>query len=222
MKTLYSRKIGRGAAVLIAVETIIFAFSLLWEVITPTEFAKNLGYIASLLIAATVVLMMDCFYDCSQGSRKIFGLLTLVASIIYAPLCISTYYIQLSIVAFNPLGLSSDVLQAITFIPGSLTFAIDMLGYGFLCLATFAAGFALTEKRDRALKILCFIHGAIALPTFAAPIISGVFRSPGGGANDVGNYVLLFWCIIFVPIAVLFRKYFKKNQIIKSKEIING
>jgi hypothetical protein len=204
--------IGRAAALSIAVETTVFVFSLIWEVILPTEFAKNLGYIASLLIAASVVIMMACLYDVTREQSKIFGLLALVSAVIYAPFCISNYFLQLSIVALNPLDLSSEVLKAITFKPGSPTFAIDMLGYGFLCLSTLAAGFALAEAKDKVLRALCFFHGALAVPTFAAPIISGIFLSTSGETSDTGNYVLLFWCIVFVPIALLFMRYFKERQ----------
>ena len=212
MNKSFSFVIGRAAALSIAVETIVFAFSLIWELILPTEFAKNLGYVASLLIAISVVIMMACFYDGTREQLKIFGLLALVSSIIYAPFCISTYFLQLSIVAFNPLNLSSEVLKAINFKPGSPTFAIDMLGYGFLCLSTLAAGFALVEAKDRVLRALCFFHGALAVPTLAAPIISGVFLSTSGETDNTGNYVLLFWCIVFVPIALLFMRYFKEGQ----------
>lgn len=209
MKKDFSYMIGRTAALWIAIETIVFAFSLVWELLSPGEFARNLGYVASLLIAVSVVIMMGCFYDGIRRQVRIFGLLALVASIIYAPLCIGTYFLQMSIVAFNPLNLSTGVLEAIIFQPGSPTFAMDMLGYGFLCLSTLAVGFALVEPRDIALRALCFFHGAIAVPTFAAPIISGIFRSTSGQTNDVGNYVLLFWCAVFVPIALLFRRHFK-------------
>jgi hypothetical protein len=212
MNKSFSFVIGRAAALSIAVETIVFVFSLIWEVILPTEFAKNLGYIASLLIAISVVIMMACFYDGTREQLKTFGLLALVSSIIYAPFCISTYFLQLSIVAFNPLNLSSEVLKAINFKPGSPTFAIDMLGYGFLCLSTLAAGFALVEAKDKVLRALCFFHGALAVPTLAAPIISGVFLSTSGETDNTGNYVLLFWCIVFVPIALLFMRYFKEGQ----------
>ena len=201
--------IGRAAALSIAVETIVFAFSLIWEVIFHSVFAQNLGYIASLLIAISVVIMMACLYDVTREQSKILGLLALASSIIYAPFCISTYFLQLSIVAFNPLGLSSEVLKVITFKPGSPTFAIDMLGYGFLCLSTLAAGFSLADTKDKVLRALCFFHGALAVPTLASPIISGVFLSTSGETDNTGNYVLLFWCIIFVPIALLFMRYFK-------------
>ena len=105
MNKNYGSVIGRAAAGAIAVETIVFAISLIWEVIIPSEFARNLGYIASLLIAPSVVTMMACFYE---GTRvKVLGLLALVSSVIYAPFCISTYFLQLSVVAFNPLNWSS-------------------------------------------------------------------------------------------------------------------
>jgi hypothetical protein len=212
MNKKFGFQIGRTAALAIAIETIVFAFSLIWGVIFHTEFDQNLGYIASLLLAISVVIMMACFYDSTREQSKIFGLLALVASIIYAPFCISNYFIQLSIVAFNPLNLPNEVMKAIDFVPGSLTFSMDMLGYGFLCLSTLAAGFALVETRDKALRALCFFHGAIAVPTFAAPIISGIFLSPSGQTNDIGSYILLFWCIVFVPIALLFMRYFKGGQ----------
>ena len=204
--------IGRVAALAIAIVTIVFAVSLIWEVINYSEYAKNLGYVASLLLAISVVIMMACFYDVTREPLKIFGLLALVSSIIYTPFCISTYFLQLSTVASNPLNLSSEVLKAITFKPGSPTFAMDMLGYTFLCLSTLAAGFALTEAKDKILRVLCFFHGALAVPTIASPILSGLFLTTSGETDFTGHYVLLFWCIVFVPIALLFMRFFKEEQ----------
>ena len=211
MNKNFSLIIGRSAALAIAIATIIFAISLIWEMINLSEFAKNLGYVACIILAPSVVIMMACFYDATQEQFKIFGLLALVSAIIYAPICIGTYFLQLSSVALNPLNLSNEVLKAITFEPGSPIFSIDMLGYCFLCLSTLAAGFALVRARDKVLRVLCFFHGAIAVPTFAAQIISGVFQSTSGETDFTGHYVLLFWCIVFVPIALLFIRYFKEG-----------
>ena len=212
MNKNFSLIIGRSAALAIAIATIIFAISLIWEVINISEFSRNLGYVASILLAISVVIMMACFYDVTQKQLKIFGLLALVSAIIYAPFCISTYFLQLSTVALNPLNLSSEVLEAINFKPGSPAFSLDMLGYGFLCLSTLAAGFALTETKDKVLRILCFFHGAWTIPTIASPIISGLFRTASGETDFTGHFVLLFWCIVFVPIALLFMSYFEKEQ----------
>ncbi len=212
MNKNFSFVIGRVAALAIAVVTIVFAISLIWEVINLSEFAKNLGYVASIFLAISVVIMMACFYDVTREQLKIFGLLALVSSITYAPFCIGTYFLQLSTVALNPLNLSSEVLKAINFKPGSPIFALDMLGYCFLCLSTLAAGFALAEAKDKVLRALCFFHGALAVPTIASPIISGLFLTTSGETDFTGHYVLLFWCIVFVPIALLFMRYFKEGQ----------
>lgn len=203
--------IGNAASLAIAVETIVFALSLILEMVLRARFATNLGYLSSLLIAITVVIMMSAFYIHTRGPTSIFGLLALVSSVLYAPFCVGTYFLQLSVVTLNP-GLSSAVLDVVRFKPGSPIFALDMLGYAFLSLSTLAAGFALTEARDKALRVLCFFHGALAVPTIASPIMSGVFLSASGETDNTGSYVLLFWCVVFVPIALLFARFFTRQQ----------
>jgi O-antigen/teichoic acid export membrane protein len=81
-----------------------------------------------------------------------------------------------------------------------------------LCLSTLAAGFAIREGRDKELRFLCFFHAALALSTLAAPIINGIFRSSGSQPNDASSYVLLFWCVIFTPLASFFARYFRRNR----------
>ena len=68
--------VGRSAALAVAVATIVFAIALVWEVIVPSEIAKNLGYIASLLIAISVVVMMASFYAQTREHVRIPGLLS--------------------------------------------------------------------------------------------------------------------------------------------------
>lgn len=211
MNKNYSFVVGRAAALAIAVATIVFAISLIWEVVNLSEFTKNLGYVSSIFVAISVVIMMACFYDVTREQFKIYGLLALVASIIYAPFCIGSYFLQLTTVAQNPLNLSSEVLKAINFKPGSPVFSIDILGYCFLCLSTVAAGFALTEPKDKLLRVLCFFHGALAIPVIVSLNISGLYLTTSGETDFTGHYVLLFWSIVFVPIALLFFRYFKEE-----------
>jgi len=207
-----SKIIGRYTALFVAIATMIFGISLIWEMINLSENAKTLGYVASIMIALGVVTMMASFYDVTQEQSKIFGLLALVFAIIYAPFCIVTYYLQLSIVASVPLHLSDDVIEAINFKPGSPTFAIDMLGYGFLCLSTLSAGFAFKKSKDKLLRTLCFIHGALVVPTVVGPLINEIYLSTSGETDFTGHIVLLFWCAIFIPIALLIMRHFNRIQ----------
>ena len=77
MKTNSSFVIGRAAALSIAVETIVFTFSLIWEMVFPTEFATNLGYIASLLIGKAWQLHGD--------GRRLLSWLIGIRAISYSP-----------------------------------------------------------------------------------------------------------------------------------------
>ena len=152
--------------------------------------------------------MMAMLYLHTRNDGPAPGLLALCAALVYGPFVTAVYFTQLAVVMPNPLGVSPDVLKLVAFKPGSQAFALDMLGYAFLCLSTLAAAFALTDPRDRALRTLCLIHGALVIPTLAAPIMSGIFGPASGQANDIGTYVLLAWCAIFLPIALLFARHF--------------
>ncbi len=53
-----SSVVGRVAAICVAVETIVFGFSLIWGLIFHSQFDQTLGYVASFFLAPTVVVMM--------------------------------------------------------------------------------------------------------------------------------------------------------------------
>ena len=203
-------QMGRFASIIVAVETIAFAASLVLGLVVRSNLGPMIGYAVCILLAASVVMLMCSVYLRTNTEQRIYGLLAMAAAIIYAPFCIGNYFVQISVVASNPLTHPPEVLKLIGFVPGSTTFALDMLGYTFLCLSTLAAAFTLLDPRDKALRVLCIVHGVVAVPTLAAPIISGLFRSSGGQANDIGSWILLFWCALFTPIAILFQRTFKR------------
>jgi hypothetical protein len=204
-------KVGRIAAIAVSAETILFAVSLIIGLTIRSRASPIASWVVCILLAASVIVMMAAVYLRSRDGRRIWGLLALCAAIVYAPFVMAVYFIQIAVVTLNPLGLTADVLKLVAFAPGSQAFALDMLGYAFLCLSTFAAAFTLNDPKDKALRILCFAHGALALPTLAAPIISGIFGSASGQSSDIGSFVLLVWCAIFAPIALLFVRHFQRG-----------
>jgi hypothetical protein len=204
-------RFGKAASYSAAIVTVIFGVSLIVGLVDRSPVWPAIGYGASGILAISVVALMAAVYSRIASGPRLFGLLGLVAAVLYAPLCLSNYFLQLAVVSTNPLQHPKEVLKLIAFVPGSPTFALDMLGYFFLCLSTLAVAFTITDQRDRALRVLCMVHGAVAVPTIAAPIISGMFRSSGSQANDVGSYILLFWCALFTPIALLFARSFRES-----------
>ena len=203
-------KVGRGASIAVAVETMLFAATIIVGKVVRSGLGP-MAYADCILLAASIVVMMAAVCLRAPDGRRSFGLLALSAAIIYAPFCMGVYFVQIAVVARNPLAFTPEALMLITFIPGSPMFALDMLGYAFLCLSTLAAAFTFSDPRDRALRILCIIHGFLALPTLAAPILSGVFSSPNGRPNDISAWVLLSWCAIFTPIPLFLAKLFHRE-----------
>lgn len=211
MQERLSSVIGYRAAIAVSIETILFAISLILGLTVRSSFETTAGYVICIFLAASVIVMMAAAYVRSPEGHRILGLLALSAAIVYAPFCMATYFVQLAVVAQNPLTLPPDMLTLVAFVPGAPLFAIDMLGYAFLCLSTLAIAFTLRDSRDKVLKVLCIVHGALVVPTLAGPIISGLYRSSGGQTNDVGNWVLLFWCALFTPIPLLFARLFRRE-----------
>ena len=204
--------IGYRAAIAVSAETALFAISLVIGLSVRSNVAPIVGRVVCIFLAASVIVMMAAAYLRSQNGNRIFGLLALCAALVYGPFVMAVYFTQTAVVELNPLSLPTEVLKLVTFAPGSQAFALDMLGYAFLCLSTLAVAFTLQDRRDTALRVLCVIHGALVLPTIAAPILSGLFRSTGDQGNDIGTWVLLFWCALFTPIALLFARLFQREQ----------
>ncbi len=202
-------QVGFWASIAVAAETILFAASLIAGL--AGGLGPTLSYVASVFLAPCVAGMMAAAYRLSPAALKIFGLLGLACALVYAPFSMSTYFLQLAVVAGNPLGYSPESLSLIAFVPGSATFALDMLGYVFLCFSTLWVAFTLLNPKDRALRVLCIIHGFLAVPTVAAPLMSSMYLSPGGQASTAGSWVNLFWCVLFAPIAVLFAAFFRRE-----------
>ena len=147
-----------------------FALSLIIGLLLPSYAADAMSYVTCLILPASFVAMMVSIHHITPAEKRVWSQLGLSFSIIYAVMCSIVYYIQLVVVRTNSLRISPDAMALLTFTPGSAMFAVDMLGYAFLTLATLVTspvfGDSLGEKW---LERLFFIHGLFALPTIVFP-----------------------------------------------------
>jgi hypothetical protein len=191
-----------------------FALSLVIGLLSPSYAADALSFITCLVFPASFVAMMVSIHHTTPPEKRVWSQLGLSFSIIYAVMCSIVYYIQLVVVRTNSLGVSSDAMALFTFTPGSVMFAVDMLGYGFLTLATLVASPAFGESvRERWLKRLFFVHGLFALPTIVFPAFQ--FSQDAGSvesASQGGSFALLFWCLLFLPISTILAVHFRHLQ----------
>lgn len=202
--TIY--KIGYYSSLLTGICVILFAISIIFSYFTKTIM---FSFFVCLFLSIFYVIMINALYSQAATNRKIFGRISLSFSVIYAVYICLVYYTQLTVVRLG--GLSKEVLNIISYTPpGTLFFAIDMLGYTFLALSTFVGAFMFENKGlEGLIKKLFLIHGSLAIPTFIFPMLP-IFENQNSGNNDTsGIFALLAWCILFAPICFLVANYFK-------------
>ena len=191
-----------------------FALSLIIGLLSPSYAADAMSYVVCLVLPASFVAMMVSIHHITPVERRVWSQLGLSFSIIYAVTCSMVYYIQLVVVRTNTQGVSPDAMALFTFTPGSATFAVDMLGYAFLTLATLVTSPVFGDSlREKWLKRSFFIHGLFALPTIIFPAIQFSQEAAAvESAKQGGAVALLFWCLLFVPISTILAVHFRRLQ----------
>ncbi len=155
IKSGYASEVaGRGfwAAV---VTTVLLIFS----GVTASTALKIPSLITGLLLVPAFVLLMVFVHEWALPGKKAFTLLGLMFSLGYAVLISLNYYMQLTLVAK---GFYSEDLAMDN--PRSIMWAIELLGYGFMGLATFFASLSLgRNKLERTVRWLFIANGVLGV-----------------------------------------------------------
>ncbi len=166
------------------------------------------SFVVCLVLAPAIVAMMASIHRRTSGERQVWSLIGLCFAVAYSVLVTITYFTQLTVVRSNAAGLTEDALRLIEFAPGSWTFALDMLGYAFMTLATLAAAPAFGGSGlERWLRIWFIVHGSLVVPTLLTPALIG----PSDEANQVGSLALIAWSALFLPLSVMVAVWFRRQ-----------
>lgn len=158
-----------------------------------------------MIFGVSFTVLVACIYSIIEDAKKIYSLLSLIFSILFSAFISIAYYMQLAVVKNNVIGLSDEVIKLITYAPGSFAFALDMLGFTFLCLSVL---FLYPVFKNKILKVFLLINGLFAIPTFIFPILK-LNSAPEG---HFGSVILLIWVLIFLPVLYLFFMIFKEKS----------
>lgn len=169
------------------------------------------AYLTSIGIALGFVAMACAFAQAAVQERKAAGYMAMVFAGIYATIIFLVYFAQLTAVRLD--NLNEQAAQLLDYRRFGLFFSYDLLGYGFMGLATFFAGLTVQPqtKGDRWLKALLMIHGVFFLSGLVVPML-GMFNADTQGAAWTGTALLLFWCAYFTPVALLSARYFHRTR----------
>lgn len=196
-----NKKTGMYASLVTLAAVVIFAVSMIVG-------NSSVSYLASMLIAWGFIPMICAFVSTAEKESKAVSYTALAFAAIYGTLIMIVYFAQLTVVRLADLSL--PVAQVLDYQKYGLFFSYNLLGYGFMALATFFIGlsFKAASKVEKALKVLLLVHGLFAISCLVIPML-GIFSSDMAGGDIIGILVLEFWCAYFIPVCILSFSYFK-------------
>ncbi|NPV00210.1 MAG: hypothetical protein HPY53_02400 [Brevinematales bacterium] len=203
--------IGFWSSILAAVMVSLFFIALIASLLKPE--LNYLGYIPCLFLPWFYTMMFIALHYMMPKEKRVFTLPAVIAGAIYTAYCSGVYYIQLSVIQQNWQQAASDTFRNLAFVPGSAAFALDMLGYVFLCLGVLAASQVFGKKPlEKWLRRVMVINGLFAIPTLIFPLIPmGQDAADLASANLYGSLALLGWCLVFIPVPILLARFFNKH-----------
>lgn len=199
-----NRIIPRIGAAIVTITVFLFAVFIL------TGFSGGQYLVCSFLPPGYIMLSAGFQHE-SDSDRRVSANIGMIIAAVYAVLVLLVYFSQLTYVRLE--SLTEQAESILLFLPGSLMFCYDLLGYGMMSLSTFFIGLSMKpqKKPDKWLRYLMMIHGVFFLGCFFMPM-TGVFSTASGSDGIGGNIALLFWCAYFIPIGVLSYKHFGKEK----------
>jgi hypothetical protein len=194
----------RQMAVLGFWSAIIMTIAVIFSGITATTAMKIPSLVSGIILIPIFILLMACIHEFATANRKIFSRLGLLFTIGYAVLIGFNYYMQLTLVQKN---LYSEMFAMDD--PQSIMWVIEVLGYGFMGLATLSAAFIFTSgKLQKVIHWLFIINGVLG--------IGGMIGYALGWSLNLLLGGLIVWDIIMplssLLLTVLFRKILRAGN----------
>ena len=180
---------------------IAFTIAVIVSGITTTAAWKTPSLISGIILVPLFIVLMTCIHDYARIQKKTFSRLGMLFTVGYAVLIGFNYFMQLTLVRQGLYTVEFDMND-----PKSIMWVIEILGYGFMGLATFFASWVLTSgKLENAVRWLFITNGLIG--------IGGIVGYALGLSINIMYGGLVLWDIIMpissILLAILFKRVTK-------------
>jgi hypothetical protein len=185
---------------------VIMTIAVIFSGITASTAMKIPSLVSGIILIPVFILLIACIHEYSPADRKFFSRLGLLFTMGYAVLIGFNYYMQLTLVQNN---LYTDVFAMDD--PQSIMWVIEVLGYGFMGLATLSTAFVFANgKLENAIRWLFIVNGILG--------IGGMIGYALGLSLSILAGGLIVWDIIMplssILLVVLFRRVLKTNNLL--------
>jgi hypothetical protein len=186
---------------------VIMTITVIFSGITASTAMKIPSLVSGTILIPVFILLIACIHEYSPANRKFYSRLGLLFTMGYAVLIGFNYYMQLTLVQNN---LYTDVFAMDD--PKSIMWVIEVIGYGFMGLATLSTAFVFTNgKLENAIRWLFIVNGILG--------IGGMIGYALGLSLNILAGGLIVWDIIMplssILLAVLFRRILKINNLLQ-------
>ena len=122
----------------------------------------------SLFLGSAFLLMMVAIHQISPPDRKVWSLAALVFATVYAVLISINYFVQLTWVAPRLASGRTAGMEQFLFVPfDSFLYAVDILGYSFMSVATLCAALVFTGSGNERIARWFLVCNGLLLPFIA-------------------------------------------------------
>ncbi len=154
----------------------------------------------SLLLGSSFLALVVSIHHLASPDRKVWSHAAVTFATIYAVLVSIVYFVQLTLVAPRLARGETEGIELLIFVPfNSFLYAVDILGYSFMSIATLFAAMVFTGSGlERVVRVFLIANGLllpfIALQMYVHPLI----------------YVAALWAVTFPgstwSLAILFKR----------------
>jgi hypothetical protein len=171
-----TRALGFWAAVLATVFSLTYVVGQLAEWIGwlgsaggPESSSTPLGIVVlltpSLFLGTAFLVLLACLHQVASPDRKVWSQTALAFGTAYAVLISMNYFVQLTLVAPRMIQGRTQGIEMFLFTPfDSFLYAVDILGYSFMSVATLFAAFVFTGGGLERTARLFLIANGLLLP----------------------------------------------------------
>jgi hypothetical protein len=179
---------------------VVFTVAVIFSGITATAAWKIPSLISGIILVPVFTVLMACVHEYAPTVRKIYSRLGLLFTVGYAVLIGFNYFMQLTLVRQDLYTVPFDMSD-----PKSIMWVIEILGYGFMGLATFFAAWIFNSGRlETAVRWLFITNGVMG--------IGGMIGYALGLSMDIMYGGLVLWDIIMPISSILLAIIFKRAQ----------
>lgn len=167
---------------------------------TSTPLGIVLLLTPSLFLGCSFLLLMVCVHQLALPEKRVWSHAAIVFATIYTALISIVYFVQLTLVLPRLLDGRVEGIEAFMFVPfDSFLYAVDILGYSFMSLATLFAGAAFGGAGTERIAKKFLIANGLLLPFIALQMYVHSLI-----------WIAALWAVTFpaatVSLAMLFRR----------------